>query len=134
MQSYGIDDAEEAGLNLFIDDGLSSRPNAKVMRDLQVKVVGVASCRHESTNAKIFVTVLAKEFKLNAYGTRRIAGEAAYRTVQAKQKKAAAAASKGRKLRTSDFLRQLKAAQSSGALPYVASTFMALGSAVAMAM
>jgi len=138
MQSYGIDGPMEAGLNLFIDDGLSSRPNSKVMLDKEVKLVGVSTCRHEATNAKIVVIVLAKEFTLNAYGTRRIAGEHAYRKKERheekKKEKEEKKKNKGRKLKTSEFLRQLKSAQSSGVLPYVASTFMALGCATAMAM
>jgi hypothetical protein len=40
----------------------------------------------------------------------------------------------GRHLKTSDFLRQLKAAQASGKLPFVASTIAALGYATAMAL
>jgi hypothetical protein len=79
QQAYGIEEAQNVGLNLYIDDGLSTRPNSEVLLDTEVKLVGVATCRHEATNARVVVSVFAKGFKLNAYGTRRVAAEAAYR-------------------------------------------------------
>jgi len=137
QQSYGVETAKDAGLNLYIDDGLSTRPNSKVMLSTDVNLVGVATCRHEATNARVVVAVYAKDFAMNAYGTRRAAAEAAYRAVKNGVKpKAEAPKPKagGRRLATSEFLRTLKAEQSAGVLPFVASTILALGSAAAMAL
>jgi len=130
QQSYGVETAKDAGLNLYIDDGLSTRPNSKVMLSTDVNLVGVATCRHEATNARVVVAVYAKDFAMNAYGTRRAAAEAAYRAVKNGVKPKAG----GRRLATSEFLRTLKAEQSAGVLPFVASTILALGSAAAMAL
>lgn len=62
QQSYGIETAQASGLNLYIDDGLSSRPNSKVMLNTDVNYMGVATCRHEATNARVVVAVYAKDF------------------------------------------------------------------------
>jgi len=45
-------------------------------------LAGVATCRHEFTDAKIMVAVYAKSFTLNAIGQRRIAAEVAQRQAQ----------------------------------------------------
>ena len=138
---------------------MTTRPNSAVLLNTEVKLVGIATCRHEATNARVVVSVYAKGFTLNAYGTRRVNSEAAYRTAKAAREEGENAPAlkatfngsvtvieeevkplipvvkaPGRKLKTSDFLRQLKAAHSSGELPFVASTIMALGSASAMAL
>jgi len=62
QQSYGIETAQASGLNLYIDDGLSSRPNSKVMLNTDVNYMGAATCRHEATNARVVVAVYAKDF------------------------------------------------------------------------
>jgi len=136
QQSYGIETAKAAGLNLYIDDGLSTRPNSKVMLATDVNLVGIATCRHEATNARVVVAVYAKDFVMNAYGQRRVAAEAAYRAVKfgSNLKTDPKPKAGGRRLATSEFLRTLKAEQSAGVLPFVASTILALGSAAAMAL
>merc|ERR1711957_775974 len=55
QQTYGVETAKDVGLNLYIDDGLSTRPNSKVMLSTDVNLVGVATCRHEATNARVVV-------------------------------------------------------------------------------
>lgn len=60
--SYGIETSTETGLNLYIDDGLSTRPNSAVMLATDVQFAGVATCRHEATNARVVVSVFAKGF------------------------------------------------------------------------
>jgi len=68
QNSYGVETAKAAGLNLYIDDGLSTRPNSKVMLSTDFNLVGIANCRHKATNARVVVAVYAKDFAMNAYG------------------------------------------------------------------
>ena len=114
---------------MYIDDGLSTRPNSEAMLATDVQIAGVATCRHEATNARVVVSIFAKGFELNAIGARKVAAEVAYRKIKNGKRRLAS-----KELKTSDFLRQLKASQASGVLPFVASTIMALGSAAAMAL
>lgn len=75
VRSYGVSGAKDAALNLYIDDGLDSRPNQATILHPSVGVIGVANCQHETTEAKIVVAVFASEFLISTAGKRRIAIE-----------------------------------------------------------